>query len=702
MNDRPPSGDPSMSTSPPPNPAQRTFFSSTSAGEFFDQLRAVLDGHHTETLRAQEALFTQFSAPITALTTSIERLIGTMPVPQRPSESPPPNHGRREPPPVPERPRSEGPPVSPYRSPYRSPQPPSGPPVRGTTAFTSATAETAASALGGSTSGIKLPSFHGKDGENVIAWLHQAERFFRLKNTAEDRKVDLVSFALEDDAQSFLHYCFIRNNEIELTWEEFKHTFRQKYEVPRMRATLLRDKLDALRYRGPQYMPDFCEKFRQIESQIYDMAFTDRLNYFLKKLHPPEAAMHIQNQESLRSEDMEVVYQLARQWAINSRLLRHQEHNHRRSGKPLLKFGKRTSGESSSKSATTTAAKDSDDELDIIQPEELNKMDLLAVECFNCGKRGHFAHDCKSPPQTNKRVNFNKDNHRSKYCDKGHRTLYRTVEEEFSDNDNDQSDYSVLNPSGSESEEEALDLLNLMPTQAPDSPNDGDAYDVLNLMATYAYNHNKTSVTRNDGLISTKLPVYDVVLNKEHAGKSVVDSGASTLYLNEKTAQNMGLKITKIKPRKVKVADKDTIMIDSYCSFEAKIGDLPKETITAYTFPLGSIDLILGLPWLQKHNPHTDWKKLAFEFNRNGRRYMLWPAKPTPDIRIASPEEFASFIDGNTSFFLIAPPKSRTPQSLEKLLQLSEDSQVSKHSKHSEDGKKSTSVQPATDEPKVP
>jgi len=68
--------------------------------------------------------------------------------------------------------------------------------------------------------------------------------------------------------------------------------------------------------------------------------------------------------------------------------------------------------------------------------------------------------------------------------------------------------------------------------------------------------------------------------------------------------------------------------VDGFCSFEAKIGDLPKETITAYTFPLASIDLILGLPWLQKHNPHTDWKKLTFEFHRNGRRYMLWPAKP--------------------------------------------------------------------------
>ena len=187
------------------NPRGRTFFTSTSSGEFFDELRLLLEAqhaetlkaqeaHHVETLSAQEALFTRFS---TALTASIDRLIGVMAAPQRsPTSSPVPSI-QREPPPIP----PGKPPVSryrsPYRAPYRAPPPPPTPPlapVRETTAFTFATAETAASALGGSTSGIKLPAFCGKDGENVVAWLHQAERFLKLKNTAEKRKVDLVSF----------------------------------------------------------------------------------------------------------------------------------------------------------------------------------------------------------------------------------------------------------------------------------------------------------------------------------------------------------------------------------------------------------------------------------------------------------------------------------------------------------------------------
>ena len=97
----------------------------------------------------------------------------------------------------------------------------------------------------------------------------------------------------------------------------------------------------------------------------------------------------------------------------------------------------------------------------------------------------------------------------------------------------------------------------------------------------------------------------------------------------------MGLDITKIKPRKVKIADKDAILVDSYRTFEGEIGDSPKEKITVCMLPLSSVDPVTDLHWLKKRNPQTDWKNLTFDLNRNGRCYMPWPL---------SPEEF---IDGS-------------------------------------------------------
>src|SRR6202451_96444 len=166
MGDRPPDlPDPNA----PANPGtQRTFFSSTAAGEFFDNLQVVLDRQHAQTLAAQEALVGRMTDSFTGI---LDRLLGPAPVPQRPApQSPASNPAsqaassqRQSSPPHPitsnERP-SEEPPVTAYRSPSRDPppvrdppparEPPfPAPPVREQTAFTFATAETAGSAYGG-------------------------------------------------------------------------------------------------------------------------------------------------------------------------------------------------------------------------------------------------------------------------------------------------------------------------------------------------------------------------------------------------------------------------------------------------------------------------------------------------------------------------------------------------------------------------
>lgn len=107
------------------------------------------------------------------------------------------------------------------------------------------------------------------------------------------------------------------------------------------------------------------------------------------------------------------------------------------------------------------------------------------------------------------------------------------------------------------------------------------------------------------------------------------------------------------------MADKELITVTGIVKFEMKLGNLSKETIIAYTFPLAKIDLVLGLPWLRKHNPRVDWWTLGYEFMRNGRRYLLEPTKPPPDIRIADAKEFRSFADDDTSLYLLTADTPR-------------------------------------------
>ena len=190
---------------------------------------------------------------------------------------------------------------------------------------------------------------------------------------------------------------------------------------------MLLDKLNALKYEVVHDMPDYCKRFRHYETQIYEMAFTDRLDYFREDSWTSGDAYSAHK-------DMEVIYQLAGQ------------EPHRRN-KPLLKFGKKCPGGSSFASATTVSDSDEED-LDIIVPEQLSKMDLMATECWNCGKPGHFSRDCKFLWK-DKKVNFVEGNATGtkKYGNNDNKpTLDQTVEESSSENDDDRSDYGALNP----------------------------------------------------------------------------------------------------------------------------------------------------------------------------------------------------------------------------------------------------------------
>ena len=77
--------------------------------------------------------------------------------------------------------------------------------------------------------------------------------------------------------------------------------------------------------------------------------------------------------------------------------------------------------------------------------------------------------------------------------------------------------------------------------------------------------------------------------------KTIIDSGASTLYISEKMVKDLGLQTTKIKRRRVKVADNSRCVVNKIATVDVKVGNLPTETLTAYVFPLKDIDLVLGL-----------------------------------------------------------------------------------------------------------
>ena len=102
-----------------------------------------------------------------------------------------------------------------------------------------------------------------------------------------------------------------------------------------------------------------------------------------------------------------------------------------------------------------------EDDLVIIEPNDLNKMDLLVVEYFNCEKCEHFIYNCKSLLKTsnlNQCINF-----------KNKWTKYQMINEgnnysgDYNNHSDNYLDYGILNlSSSSESSIFETDVMNLI------------------------------------------------------------------------------------------------------------------------------------------------------------------------------------------------------------------------------------------------
>ena len=123
---------------------------------------------------------------------------------------------------------------------------------------------------------------------------------------------------------------------------------------------------------------------------------------------------------------------------------------------------------------------------------------------------------------------------------------------------------------------------------------------------------------------------------------------------------------TLIKVRNVDGTYNESRAITEKCLINFKINN---QTMTEwfYVMMLGDQNLILGLPWLEKHNPNIDWKEKTLEF-RNSQEDKL-----KAFIQSLAQEEEETTLIEDTDLVVRYLKSHRGPKSMDQLTSPFED-----------------------------
>lgn len=104
----------------------------------------------------------------------------------------------------------------------------------------------------------------------------------------------------------------------------------------------------------------------------------------------------------------------------------------------------------------------------------------------------------------------------------------------------------------------------------------------------------------------------------------MVDSGASQCFVSKKLAQCLALPLCSIDPFHVKLGDGRCLQTSGLCKdLSINLGPLTI-SLDCYVFPLGGIDVILGISWLETlGNVKMNWQALTMRFSHQGQKVTL-------------------------------------------------------------------------------
>ncbi|KAH1034725.1 hypothetical protein GYH30_054917 [Glycine max] len=448
---------------------------------------------------------------------------------------------------------------------------------------------------------VKLPVFEGDD---PVAWITRAEIYFDVQNTPGDMRVKLSRLSMEG---STIHWFnLLLETEDDLSWEKLKKALIARYGGRRLENPF--EELSTLRQ--TRSVEEFVEAFELLSSQVGRLPEEQYLGYFMSGLKPqirrrvrtlnPTTRMQMMRmakdvEDELKEEDDDGERYYGKKhtgerlgqkdWAGLSQKNRSgssinpKEMNRTTNSgwtNPTQKTGSVGSNHNSTSSLLSTGKKTENDRrmgsserwkgVRSLHNDEMEERRAKGL-CFKCG---------------------------GKY----HPTLHKCPERSI----------RVLILGEGESLNEEGEIVT-MEVQKEDSEDEVEAectlIGVLGSMGEY-----------HTMKIEGKLENVDVVV--------LVDSGASHNFISPKITAALGLPITPMAAKNIKLGDGHKVVSQGVCKgVRINLGAMVV-VVDALVLELGGLDVVLGMSWLcTLGKVIMDWKALSMQFWHNDELVVL-------------------------------------------------------------------------------
>lgn len=233
---------------------------------------------------------------------------------------------------------------------------------------------------------IKLPQYSGeRDVEELDTWIFQLERYFQFYPTATDQqRIELAGMQLKGQAATWWRDVYKAPGSRPTTWREFTTAITAMF-MPVNREQLARDRLANARQRDKDSVANYTTYMRRLFLSICSLSQGDMVHryiYGLRKDLRKDVALadpHTFEEAAAVASRLEALtrnYNRSDTWA--------QTRNH--TGPQPMELG--AMNRSAGQGQKQTRA-----------PYYTGKRDMSKVKCYNCGRTGHFKHNCPALKQ---------------------------------------------------------------------------------------------------------------------------------------------------------------------------------------------------------------------------------------------------------------------------------------------------------------